>query len=40
MFCFHDFGREELKSFLREIVRFGNLCKDSEWHSLDRYFEK
>ncbi|KAH7524925.1 hypothetical protein FEM48_Zijuj06G0171000 [Ziziphus jujuba var. spinosa] len=32
--------REELDSFSREVVRFGNLCKAPEWHNLDRYFEK
>ncbi|KAF3447364.1 hypothetical protein FNV43_RR12550 [Rhamnella rubrinervis] len=32
--------REELERFSGEIVRFGNLCKDLEWHNLDRYFEK
>ncbi|KAG9136473.1 hypothetical protein Leryth_018952 [Lithospermum erythrorhizon] len=32
--------REELKIFSGEIVRFGNRCKDPQWHNLDRYFEK
>ncbi|KAJ4823047.1 DNAJ domain protein [Turnera subulata] len=32
--------REELKVFSREVVRFGNRCKDPQWHNLDRYFEK
>ncbi|XP_076900461.1 protein PSK SIMULATOR 1-like [Bidens hawaiensis] len=32
--------REELKIFLGEVVRFGNRCKDPQWHNLDRYFEK
>ncbi|KAK9095928.1 hypothetical protein Sjap_021425 [Stephania japonica] len=32
--------REELKVFSGEVVRFGNRCKDPEWHNLDRYFEK
>ncbi|KAJ9177069.1 hypothetical protein P3X46_012322 [Hevea brasiliensis] len=32
--------REELKIFSGEVVRFGNRCKDTQWHSLDRYFEK
>ncbi|KAJ6424329.1 hypothetical protein OIU84_025174 [Salix udensis] len=32
--------REELKIFSGEVVRFGNRCKDSQWHNLDRYFEK
>ncbi|KAL6848810.1 hypothetical protein ACP4OV_021393 [Aristida adscensionis] len=32
--------REELEVFSREVVRFGNRCKDPQWHQLDRYFEK
>ncbi|KAL8133253.1 protein PSK SIMULATOR 1 [Apium graveolens] len=32
--------RDELKVFSRELVRFGNRCKDPQWHNLDRYFEK
>ncbi|KAG1331110.1 hypothetical protein COCNU_02G010780 [Cocos nucifera] len=32
--------REELRVFSREIVRFGNRCKDPQWHNLDRYFAK
>ncbi|KAK3142580.1 hypothetical protein QOZ80_4BG0348490 [Eleusine coracana subsp. coracana] len=32
--------REELKMFSQEIVRFGNRCKDPQWHNLDRYFLK
>lgn len=32
--------REELKIFSQEIVRFGNRCKDPQWHNLDRYFLK
>ncbi|KAM5558597.1 protein PSK SIMULATOR 1-like [Rosa sericea] len=32
--------REELKIFSGEVVRFGNQCKDPQWHNLDRYFEK
>ncbi|KAK4741742.1 hypothetical protein SAY87_025330 [Trapa incisa] len=32
--------KEELKVFLGEVVRFGDLCKDSQWHKLDRYFAK
>ncbi|KAL1343528.1 protein PSK SIMULATOR 1 isoform X1 [Arachis hypogaea] len=31
--------REELKIFSGEVVRFGNRCKDPQWHNLDRYFE-
>ncbi|XP_022894817.1 uncharacterized protein LOC111409111 [Olea europaea var. sylvestris] len=32
--------RDELKVFSGEVVRFGNRCKDPQWHHLDRYFEK
>ncbi|VAH07710.1 unnamed protein product [Triticum turgidum subsp. durum] len=32
--------REELDVFSKEIIRFGNRCKDPQWHNLDRYFEK
>ncbi|XP_058091236.1 protein PSK SIMULATOR 1-like isoform X2 [Magnolia sinica] len=32
--------REELKVFSREVVRFGNRCKDPQWHHLERYFDK
>ncbi|GER36226.1 hypothetical protein STAS_12557, partial [Striga asiatica] len=32
--------REELKVFSDEVVRFGNRCKDPQWHNLDRFFEK
>ncbi|KAG2666744.1 hypothetical protein I3760_15G078300 [Carya illinoinensis] len=32
--------RDELKVFSGEVVRFGNSCKDPQWHHLDRYFEK
>lgn len=32
--------RDELKIFCGEVVRFGNRCKDPQWHNLDRYFEK
>jgi hypothetical protein len=38
LFC--DSGREELKVFSGEVVRFGNRCKDPQWHNLDRYFDK
>ncbi|XVF16889.1 hypothetical protein REPUB_Repub10bG0070100 [Reevesia pubescens] len=32
--------REELNIFSGEVVRFGNLSKDPQWHNLERYFEK
>uniref|UniRef100_A0A0D9W540 DUF668 domain-containing protein n=1 Tax=Leersia perrieri TaxID=77586 RepID=A0A0D9W540_9ORYZ len=32
--------REEIKIFSQEIVRFGNRCRDPQWHNLDRYFVK
>ncbi|CAK9148376.1 unnamed protein product, partial [Ilex paraguariensis] len=32
--------REELKIFSGEVVRFGNRCKDPQWHNLDLFFEK
>ncbi|KAG1369902.1 Zinc finger protein Pegasus [Cocos nucifera] len=32
--------RKELRVFSGEIVRFGNRCKDPQWHNLDRYFAK
>ncbi|XP_058088946.1 protein PSK SIMULATOR 1 [Magnolia sinica] len=32
--------RDELKVFSGEVVRFGNRCKDPQWHHLDRYFDK
>ena len=36
----HNYDREELKVFSGEVVRFGNRCKDPQWHNLDRYLEK
>nr|GMD99269.1 uncharacterized protein LOC109153034 [Ipomoea batatas] len=30
--------RLEFKVFSQEVVRFGNMCKDPQWHNLDRYF--
>ncbi|KAG0486974.1 hypothetical protein HPP92_009069 [Vanilla planifolia] len=32
--------REELKLFSMEVVRFGNRCRNPQWHNLDRYFAK
>ncbi|CAA0841171.1 Protein of unknown function (DUF668 [Striga hermonthica] len=32
--------REEFDVFSREVIRFGNLCKDPQWHNLHRYFVK
>ncbi|KAL6603316.1 hypothetical protein ACP70R_043677 [Stipagrostis hirtigluma subsp. patula] len=32
--------REELAIFSREVIRFGDLCKDPIWHHLGRYFDK
>ncbi|CAH8358845.1 unnamed protein product [Eruca vesicaria subsp. sativa] len=32
--------REELDLFSGEVIRFGNMCKDLQWHNLNRYFEK
>ncbi|KAM0912076.1 hypothetical protein ACQ4PT_013035 [Festuca glaucescens] len=32
--------REELAIFSREVIRFGDLCKDPIWHNLGRYFDK
>ncbi|GJY05296.1 protein PSK simulator 2 isoform X1 [Tanacetum coccineum] len=30
--------REEFEIFSREVVRFGDMCKDPQWHHLDRFF--
>lgn len=38
--CWILANREELKVFAGEVVRFGNRCKDPQWHNLDRYFDK
>lgn len=32
--------REEFGVFSREVVRFGDLCKDPQWHNLGRFFSK
>lgn len=32
--------REEFEVFSREVVRFGNMCKDPQWHNLDRFFAR
>ncbi|XP_044433165.1 protein PSK SIMULATOR 2 isoform X2 [Triticum aestivum] len=32
--------REDLAIFLREVIRFGDLCTNPIWHNLGRYFEK
>lgn len=32
--------REEFDVFSREVVRFGDLCKDPQWHNLGRFFSK
>ncbi|PWA39334.1 hypothetical protein CTI12_AA572820 [Artemisia annua] len=32
--------REEFEIFSREVVRFGDMCKDPQWHHLDRFFAR
>ncbi|GKC09848.1 hypothetical protein Tco_1001458 [Tanacetum coccineum] len=32
--------REELEVFSQEVVRFGDMCKDPQWHNLDRLFAR
>lgn len=32
--------RNEWDLFSHEVIRFGNLCKDPQWHNLCRYFSK
>ncbi|CAH9120577.1 unnamed protein product [Cuscuta epithymum] len=32
--------REEFDIFSQEVVRFGNMCKDPQWHNLNRYFSQ
>ncbi|XP_056686935.1 protein PSK SIMULATOR 2 [Spinacia oleracea] len=31
--------REELDVFCKEVIRFGDRCKDPQWHNLDRFFQ-
>lgn len=39
MFWYNS-GREELKILSGEVARFGNFCKDPQWHYLDRYLNQ
>lgn len=32
--------REEFDIFSREVIRFGDRCKDPQWHNLGRFFSK
>ena len=32
--------RQEFEAFLREVIRFGDLCKDPRWHNLGRSFDR
>ncbi|KAI3724396.1 hypothetical protein L2E82_36170 [Cichorium intybus] len=32
--------REEYEVFSREVVRFGDMSKDPQWHNLDRFFAR
>ncbi|KAK4721579.1 hypothetical protein R3W88_011812 [Solanum pinnatisectum] len=32
--------REDFAVFCREVIRFGDMCKDPQWHNLGRYFSK
>ncbi|KAG5542449.1 hypothetical protein RHGRI_022101 [Rhododendron griersonianum] len=32
--------REEFDVFSREVVRFGDLCKDPQWHNMGRFFSR
>lgn len=38
--CFVSFNRDEFRMFSVEVGRFGDMCKDPQWHNLGRYFEK
>ncbi|XP_021718743.1 uncharacterized protein LOC110686432 [Chenopodium quinoa] len=31
--------REELDVFCKEVIRFGDRCKDPQWHNLNRFFQ-
>lgn len=35
----HD-KREDFAVFCCEVIRFGDMCKDPQWHNLGRYFSK
>nr|XP_018627970.1 uncharacterized protein LOC104101245 isoform X3 [Nicotiana tomentosiformis] len=35
-----DDKREDFAVFSREVIRFGDMCKDPQWHNLGRYFSK
>lgn len=39
-FIFTEFCREEFDVFSREVVRFGDLCKDPQWHNMGRFFSR
>ncbi|XP_022951599.1 uncharacterized protein LOC111454363 isoform X1 [Cucurbita moschata] len=32
--------RQEFDVLLREVIRFGNRCKDPQWHNLDQFFSR
>ncbi|XP_023537028.1 uncharacterized protein LOC111798233 isoform X2 [Cucurbita pepo subsp. pepo] len=32
--------RQEFDVLLREVIRFGNKCKDPQWHNLDQFFSR
>lgn len=34
------FDRNELKVYADEVVRFGNHCRDPQWHGYDRIFQR
>ncbi|XP_016500868.1 protein PSK SIMULATOR 2 isoform X3 [Nicotiana tabacum] len=35
-----DDKRKDFTVFSREVIRFGDMCKDPQWHNLGRYFSK